>query len=176
MSFVFILFSLYFLLYYKQFVETKVIINTNITSVLDFWKWWQNFWPKVNILKGFFFFLNLLMNFSLSKNGKIIFLKSIFDVKNQPIFFKNNSLKNIDLVDYFLEKTSFFLDSTFEPLYALKSCPIFDDINTYVRQWAFFMDQNGKLEQWPLQYWGFIVMQSFQDHRQLAGRAKLLCT
>jgi hypothetical protein len=138
----------------------------------NFWKWWQNFRPKVNILKGFFFFLNLLMNFSLSKNGKIIFLKSIFDVKNQPIFFKNNSLKNIDLVDYFLEKNSFFLDSTFEPLYALKSCPIFDDINTYVRQWAFFMDQNGKLEQWPLQYLGLYFHARFSRSQSACPTSK----
>ena len=108
--------------------------------------------------------------------------------KSTEFLQKQNSFKNIDLGDQFLEKNFFFLDSTFEPVYVLKSCPIFDeltfligffsinvaswpknltvldpptlkfhnrtDINTYVWQWAFFMDQNGKLEQWPLQYLG----------------------
>ena len=56
------------------------------------------------------------MNYGSSKSAKIILSKSIFDVKNQ----------SINLRDHYLVKTSFFLNSTFEPLYLLKLSPIFD--------------------------------------------------
>ena len=42
----------------------------------------QDFWPRVNILKGFF--LKQSMNYSSSKSTKIVLSKSIFDVK-KPI-------------------------------------------------------------------------------------------
>ena len=80
----------------------------------------QDFWPK---LKGFF--LNTSMNYGSSKSAKIVHSKSIFNVKNQPNFFKKNSSKNINLGDPFLLKTFFFLHSIFEPLYFLKLRPIF---------------------------------------------------
>ena len=48
----------------------------------------QDFWPRINTLKGFF--LNSSMNYGSSKSAKIVPSKSIFDVKNQPIFFKKN--------------------------------------------------------------------------------------
>ena len=48
----------------------------------------QDFWPRINILKGFF--LNLSMNYGSSKSAKIILSKSIFNVKNQLNFFKRN--------------------------------------------------------------------------------------
>jgi hypothetical protein len=48
----------------------------------------QNFWPRINILKGFF--LNPSMSYRTSKSAKNELSKSIFNVKNQPIFFKKN--------------------------------------------------------------------------------------
>jgi len=45
-------------------------------------------WPRINILKGNVCFLNPSMNDSSSKSAKIVLSESIFDVKNQPIFFK----------------------------------------------------------------------------------------
>ena len=48
----------------------------------------QEFWPRINILKGLF--LNLSMNYGSSKSAKIVLSMSIFIVKNQLIFFKIN--------------------------------------------------------------------------------------
>ena len=47
----------------------------------------QDFWLRINILKGFFF-KNPSMNYGSSKNAKMVLSKSIFDVKNQLNFFK----------------------------------------------------------------------------------------
>jgi hypothetical protein len=46
----------------------------------------QDFWPRINILKGIKtkFFDEL----QLSKSAKVVLSKSIFDVKNQSNFFK----------------------------------------------------------------------------------------
>ena len=85
----------------------------------------QDFWPRNNVLKGFFF--QKSVDELPSKSAKIVPSKSIFDVKNQLIFFKKISFKNINLGDQFLVKT-FFLDSIFEPLYLLKLCPTFDKL------------------------------------------------
>ena len=41
----------------------------------------QDFWPRINILEGFFI-LNPSMNYDSSKSAKIVLSKSIFDVKN----------------------------------------------------------------------------------------------
>ena len=41
------------------------------------------FLPRINILKGLFFFQNPLMNYGLLKSTKIGLSKSIFEVKNQ---------------------------------------------------------------------------------------------
>jgi hypothetical protein len=49
----------------------------------------QDFWPRINILKGNFF-LNLSMNYGSSKSAKIVLSKLIFDVKNKLKFFKKN--------------------------------------------------------------------------------------
>ena len=66
----------------------------------------HDFWPRIHILKGFFF--NRSMNYASSKSAKIVLSKSIFDVKNQPIFLKKNfSSRNINLGDHFLLKTFF---------------------------------------------------------------------
>ena len=46
----------------------------------------QEFWPRIDILKGFFKIL--LMNDSSTKSAEIVFSKSIFDVKNQLNFSK----------------------------------------------------------------------------------------
>ena len=43
------------------------------------------FWPRINILKGFFF-QNPSMNYGSSKSAKIVLSKSIFNVKNQSNF------------------------------------------------------------------------------------------
>ena len=48
----------------------------------------QIFWPRINILKGFFF-QNPSMNYGSSKSAKIVLSKSIFDVKNQLNLKKN---------------------------------------------------------------------------------------
>jgi hypothetical protein len=49
----------------------------------------QDFWPRINILKGFFF-QNPSMNYGSSKSTKIVLSKSIFNVKNQLNFIKKN--------------------------------------------------------------------------------------
>ena len=46
----------------------------------------QEFWPRINILRDFFY---MLMNYGSSKNDKIVLSMSIFIVKNQLIFFQN---------------------------------------------------------------------------------------
>jgi hypothetical protein len=48
----------------------------------------QDFWPRINILKGFFFFLNQSMNYGSSKSAKIVLSKLTLDVKNQLNFVK----------------------------------------------------------------------------------------
>ena len=53
------------------------------------------------------YFMNT-MNYGSSKSAKIVLTKSIFNVKNQPIFFqKKISFENINLGDHFLLKTLF---------------------------------------------------------------------
>ena len=47
----------------------------------------QDFCPRINMLKGFFL-NNHAMNYGLSKSAEIVLSKSIFNVKNQLIFFK----------------------------------------------------------------------------------------
>ena len=49
----------------------------------------QDFWPRINILKDFFF-QNPLMNYGSSKSAKIVLSKSIFEVKNQLNLLKKN--------------------------------------------------------------------------------------
>ena len=72
------------------------------------------------------FYFNLLMNYGLSKGGKIVL--SQFSMSKIDWFFsKKNLLNNINLEDNFLVKT-FHLDSIFEPLYFLKLWPIFDEL------------------------------------------------
>ena len=53
----------------------------------------QDFWPRIDILKGFFKIL--LMNNSSTKSAKIVLSKSIFDVKNQPNLKENHWLISI---------------------------------------------------------------------------------
>ena len=50
----------------------------------------QDFWPRINILKGNLKKENPSMNYGSSKSAKIVLLKSIFDVKNQLNFFQKN--------------------------------------------------------------------------------------
>ena len=57
---------------------------------------WRNFSLK-----------NPLMNYSLSKNAKIVLSKPIFYVKNQSTFFNKKLSKNINLRDRFLVKLFF---------------------------------------------------------------------
>ena len=44
----------------------------------------QDFWPRINILEGFFI-LNPSMNYDSSKSAKIVLSKSIFDDKKLKI-------------------------------------------------------------------------------------------
>ena len=60
----------------------------------------QDFWPRINILKGILFLKNLSINYGSSKSDKIVFSKSIFDVKNQLNFFKKNQAQ----AKYFVQK------------------------------------------------------------------------
>ena len=48
----------------------------------------RDFWPRVNMFKK-----NPSMNDGLSKSAKIVLSKPIFDVKNQPNFFKKKYLR-----------------------------------------------------------------------------------
>ena len=54
-----------------------------------------DFWPRINILKGFFF-----LNYGSSKSAKIVLSKSIFEVKNQL----NLKKKNLGLGQIFCPK------------------------------------------------------------------------
>ena len=65
------------------------------------------------------------MNYGLSKSAEIVLSKSIFYVKNRRNL-KKNAFKNINLRGHLKKKKQrFSLTSIFEPLYFLKSCPIF---------------------------------------------------
>ena len=46
----------------------------------------QDFWPKINILKGNPLYFGNTMKASSSKSAKIVLSKSIFHVKNQRTF------------------------------------------------------------------------------------------
>ena len=59
----------------------------------------QIVWPRINILKGFFF-QNPLMNYGSPKSAKILLSKSIFEVKNQL----NLKKKNLGLGQIFCPK------------------------------------------------------------------------
>ena len=48
----------------------------------------QDFWPRINIVKGNLKKENPSMNYGSSKSAKIVLSKSIFNVKNRLIFFK----------------------------------------------------------------------------------------
>ena len=65
----------------------------------------QDFCPRINMLKGFFF--NPTMTYGSSKSAEIALSESIFYVKNQLNFSKKNSFKNINLGDHFLYKIFF---------------------------------------------------------------------
>ena len=68
----------------------------------------QDFWPRINVLKGEFCKKTSVIELWFVKSAKILLSKSIFNVKNQPNFFKKIiSLKNINLGDHFLRKTFF---------------------------------------------------------------------
>ena len=54
----------------------------------------------------------MFMNYGLSKSAKIVLTRSIFNVKNQPNFFKKKSSKNINLGDHYVVK-AFFGNSIF---------------------------------------------------------------
>ena len=79
----------------------------------------QDFCPRINMLKGFFFKCQ-------NRTFKANFLcQKLMD------FIQKKSLKNINLGDHFLLKT-FFLDSIFELLYILRLCPIFVELTFLV--------------------------------------------
>ena len=82
----------------------------------------QKIWPRINILKGFFFFKSVDELQFVKKCQNYIIKVNFRCQKSTEFFQKQNSFKNINLGDLF------FLDSTFEPLYVLKSCPIFDEL------------------------------------------------
>ena len=60
------------------------------------------------------------------KVPKLYFQSQFSMSKIDGIFSKKKSFKNINLGDNFKKKL-FFLTPIFEPLYFLKSCPIFDE-------------------------------------------------
>ena len=68
------------------------VVGINVRSVVEFQRWWvlksKIFGQESTYSKDFF--LNPLMNYGSSKSAKIILSKSIFNVKNQPNFFKKN--------------------------------------------------------------------------------------
>ena len=63
------------------------------------------------------------MNYGLSKSAEIVLSKSIFYFKNWRNSFKINQFSR----PFFVKKT-FFSTSIFQPLYFLKSCPIFVEL------------------------------------------------
>ena len=56
----------------------------------------QDFWPRINILKGNLKKENPSMNYGSSKSAKIVLSKSIFEVKNQLILQKRLECPKID--------------------------------------------------------------------------------
>ena len=67
-----------------------VDVGTNISSVVEFQRWWvlkSKIFGQESTYSKEIFFNNPLMNYSLSKSANIILSKSIFNVKNQVIFF-----------------------------------------------------------------------------------------
>ena len=67
----------------------------------------QDFWPRIKILKGFFF-LNLSMNYRSSKSAKIVLSKSIFDVNNQLNFFEKKIISEYQFRRPLFGKNMFF--------------------------------------------------------------------
>ena len=66
--------------------------GVSVSSIVEFYRWWvlksKIFAQESTYSKDFF--LNLLMNYSLSKRAKIVLSESIFNVKNQPNFFSSD--------------------------------------------------------------------------------------
>ena len=63
----------------------------NISSVVEFQRWWvlkSKIFGQESTYSKEFFWKNPLMNYGSSKSAKIVLSKSIFNVKNQPNFFK----------------------------------------------------------------------------------------
>ena len=63
----------------------------NVSLVVELQRWWilkSKVFGQESTYSKDFFFENWSMNYALSKSAKIVLLKSIFDIKNQPIFFK----------------------------------------------------------------------------------------
>ena len=90
----------------------------------------QAFGPRINMLKHFFK-KDPEMNYAygLSKSAKIVLSKSIFYVKNRQNVFKKTIHLRISIYEtIFCKKKHFFVTSIFEPIFFLKSCPIFDEL------------------------------------------------
>jgi hypothetical protein len=67
----------------------------------------QAFWPRINILKGFFFFKSFDELWFVKKCQNRTFKVNFRCQKSIEIFQKKNLSKNINLGDHFLVKTFF---------------------------------------------------------------------
>ena len=64
-------------------------IHNKISSVVEFWRWWvlkSKIFGQESTYSKEFFLKNPLMNYGSSRSAKIVFLKSIFDVKKSTNF------------------------------------------------------------------------------------------
>ena len=73
--------------------EWRLPTQFDNSSVVEFQRWWvlkSQIFGQESTYSKYFFFFNLSMNYGSSKSAKIALSKSIFNVKNQLIFFQKN--------------------------------------------------------------------------------------
>ena len=76
----------------KQFAK---VIDTNVSSVVEFQRWWVlkcNFFPRINMLKGFFFktILRLIM---VRQKGPKLYFQSQVSMSKLTEFVQKNHLR-----------------------------------------------------------------------------------
>ena len=87
----------------------------------------QDFCPRINKLKGFFFFKSC-DDLRFVKKCRNCTFRVNFLCQKSTEFFQKKFFLRISILETIFCKKHFFLTSIFEPLYFLKSCPIFDEL------------------------------------------------
>ena len=114
---------------FVHFIRLIFRVSSSVTQVIEFLLWGSKlvrFLAKIkHTPRKLLYFVNR-PNAKSSKSAKIILSKSIFYVKNQPIFFKEKFHLTISFQETIFLLFFFFI-SNFQTFYFLKLCPIFVD-------------------------------------------------